>query len=90
MVDSLAMVGEKLEQGDIILIVLGGLGLEYDTFVTSITTHFDPLTTFVDLHALLLDQELRLSAMPGATPPTVKAIIVVDKSCSLDGKFALC
>lgn len=47
-VDTLATTGVKLTDGEIILIVLGGLGPEYEAFVTSITTWFDPSMTFVD------------------------------------------
>lgn len=49
MIDTLAMASEKPEQGDIIFTILGGLGPEYNVFVTSITTRFDPMMTFVDL-----------------------------------------
>lgn len=56
MIDALATADEKLQQGDIILTVLGGLGPEYDAFVTSVTTQFDPSMSFVDLQALLLDK----------------------------------
>lgn len=63
LLDTLAMAGEPLSQSDIVLTVLGGLGVEYEPFVTSITTRYDSAMTFIDLQALLLDQVLlRLAA----------------------------
>lgn len=58
LLDTLAMAREPLSQSDIVLTVLGGLGVEYEPFVTSITTRYYCAMTFIDLQALLLDQVL--------------------------------
>lgn len=55
MVDTLATIGDRLTDGEIILTIMGGLGLEYEAFVASMTTCFDPSMSFVDLQALFLN-----------------------------------
>lgn len=55
MIDTLAIAGEKHTDGEVILTVLGGLDPEYEAFVTSIITRFNPTITFVDLQTLLMD-----------------------------------
>lgn len=58
--DSLAPTGDTLKQLEIILITLGALGEEYESFVTSITTRFYHNMTFPMLCELLMDQEMRI------------------------------
>lgn len=58
--DSLIATGETLKESEIILITLGALGEEYESFVTSITTRFDPDMTFASLCELLMDQDMRV------------------------------
>jgi len=59
--DRLTAAGEKLKDSQVILITLGGLGSEYQSFVTSITTRFDKNMTFSHLKHLLMDHELQFS-----------------------------
>lgn len=47
--DALSSTGESLKESEIILIALGALGEEYESFVTSITARFDPAMTFSGL-----------------------------------------
>lgn len=63
MLEMLAACGEKMETRDVILNVLNALGPEYEPFVTSVTTCMDWLMSFVDLQAMLLDQELQLEVV---------------------------
>lgn len=57
--DVLAATGERLKDSEIILDTLGALGNGYESFVTSVTTHFDPEMTFASLCELLMDHEIR-------------------------------
>lgn len=49
LVDALTTVEEKLTQPETVLTVIGGLGPEYSSFMSSLTTRFDHNKTFVDL-----------------------------------------
>lgn len=55
--DALAATGEHLKETYIILIALGGPSMEYESFVTTITTRFDHSMSFSTLCELLLDQD---------------------------------
>lgn len=55
--DKFVAAREKLKDSQIILIVLGGLGLEYQPFIISITTRFDHIMTFINLQHLLMDHD---------------------------------
>jgi len=67
--DSLAAAGDKLQESEVILITLGALGDEYESFVTAITTRYDESLTFTTLCELLLDYEVRVQN--ARLPPTV-------------------
>lgn len=43
--DALAAQGNNLKESEVILITLGGLGEEYESFVTSIATRYDETIT---------------------------------------------
>lgn len=61
--DALVATGKTLKESEIILITrftLGGLGEEFESFVTSITSRYDPQLTFSELGELLMDQEMRI------------------------------
>ncbi|KAL5731456.1 hypothetical protein ACHQM5_004181 [Ranunculus cassubicifolius] len=58
--DQLASVGKVLDEDDVILHVLRGLGPEYGAFVTSITTRSTPIS-FTYLRGMLLSQEICLN-----------------------------
>ncbi|OVA12015.1 hypothetical protein BVC80_1483g3 [Macleaya cordata] len=58
--DRLAAVSKPVPDSDLVLYALGGLGPEYGSFVTSITTRLDPIS-FDDLHGYLLSHEIRLT-----------------------------
>lgn len=45
--DTLATAGEIVSEGEVILTILGGLGMEYEVFVTLVTTRLDPSMTFL-------------------------------------------
>ncbi|GAV70998.1 UBN2 domain-containing protein, partial [Cephalotus follicularis] len=54
----LASATKPFSDDDMILYILGGLSSEYTAFVTSVTTR-DSLISVVDLHSLLLNDEIR-------------------------------
>lgn len=49
-----------MKEIEIILITLDGLGQDYDSFVTLITTRMDPNLIFFESSKVLLDQEMRM------------------------------
>ena len=57
--DTLAMIGKRLEDDEVIAYMLRGLGSEYDPLVTSLTTCVDAVT-ISDVYAHMLSYELRL------------------------------
>ncbi|KAJ3676869.1 hypothetical protein LUZ60_002593 [Juncus effusus] len=57
--DQLALIGQKINDTLLVLFVLGGLGAEFNGFVTAITTRTEPLTLH-QLHGYLLGHEQRL------------------------------
>ncbi|KAJ8615164.1 hypothetical protein MRB53_034536 [Persea americana] len=54
------MASKPIDDDDLILYILGGLGPEYGPFVTSITAR-DKHVRLSDLHGLLLSEEIRVS-----------------------------
>ncbi|GER45603.1 hypothetical protein STAS_22554 [Striga asiatica] len=62
--DQLPSIGVPVSEQDLVLHVLTGLGAEYESFVTAITTRSD-LVTWPDLQGLLLTQERRLQGPSG-------------------------
>lgn len=58
--DAIVANGERLKEAKIILITLGALGEGYESFVTSVTTRYNPGMTFFALCELLMDQEMRM------------------------------
>lgn len=60
-VDRLSSIGEQVSLKDHICYILAGLGLEYNSFVTSIQ-HRVELPFFDDVRALLLAYEYRLDS----------------------------
>lgn len=63
-----------------LLIVLNALGPKYELFVTSITTCIYPSLSFVDLQAMLLDQELHLEVVALKVGQMYVVIVEKDKS----------
>ena len=59
MADELALAGQPLKHDDIITHVLAGLGQEYDSLASTITSRFDP-TTLEEFYSLLLICESRI------------------------------
>ena len=57
--DTLATVGQALSNTEMSSYILAGLGTEYDSFVTSVTTRVDPLS-LDELYGHLLAHEQRL------------------------------
>lgn len=51
---------EQPKDSQVIRISFRGLGAGYESFVTSITTHFDPSMTFLILQHLFMDYNLSL------------------------------
>lgn len=53
--DNLIIVGEIMKESEIVLTVIGGLGPDYASFVTSLCTCFDHAMMFVVLQVILMD-----------------------------------
>lgn len=49
LLDKLVVVGEVYKESEVIFSVINKLGVEYVPFVTSLTTRFNPIMTFIDL-----------------------------------------
>ena len=56
--DTLAAIGKRLEDEELIAYLLHGLGPDYDALVTSITTRSDTYT-ISDVYAHMLSYEMR-------------------------------
>lgn len=69
--DALATTGEKLKESKIILIMLGALGEEYESFVSSIMTRYVHDMMFTTLCELLMDQEMRLQKTRFLRPTSI-------------------
>jgi hypothetical protein len=57
--DSLATVGQPVNDFEMVAFLLAGLGPDYDPFVTSVTTRVEPLSV-EEIYGHLLSHELRL------------------------------
>lgn len=73
--DSLAATSEALKESEVILITLGALGEEFESFVTSITTRYAPSMTFTTLCELLMDQEMRIEKSKSTAPLFVNVVV---------------
>lgn len=51
-------IREKIPESEVVLTVIGGLGVGYESLVTSLTTKLDHSMMFVNLQAILMDHEL--------------------------------
>lgn len=56
--DTMAMVGEPLKEQEIIAYLLTGLGSDYDSLVTSVTTRAEPMN-LSELYSNMISYELR-------------------------------
>jgi hypothetical protein len=63
--DTLAVVGKRLDDDEIITYMLSGLGLEYESLVTSLTTRTEVMTVG-DVYAHMLSAELRIDNNQGS------------------------
>ncbi|KAA8539386.1 hypothetical protein F0562_026078 [Nyssa sinensis] len=68
--DTLAAVDQPLNNYELVYFLLAGLGLDYDSFVTSVTTKGEPLS-LEDLYGHLLAHEKRLEQHQAAVDLTV-------------------
>lgn len=55
--DELAFAGSPISDEDLVLAVLNGLGMDYNSFVVAVNSHENPIT-FADLYGLLLAMKL--------------------------------
>lgn len=84
---SLIAVGENLSQSEIIIAVIGGLGIESESFVQSITTKFDHSMTNIDLQSLLMDKEM---SHPLEIPSLPSINLVSSDAFNSDVKLVSC
>lgn len=62
------MFGTLILDEEVVMITIEGLGLEYDSFMTSLTSKSSNMFTFQELQGLLPDQEKRMKCQ--TTPMT--------------------
>ena len=85
LVDTLASIGNPLNDYELVSYFLSGPGSEYDFFVTSITTRVDPMT-LDDLYGHLFAHELRLEQnQPAVNLALASANIAAKKGSSRGG-----
>lgn len=63
LMEALAMSGTAVSDEEIVMITLEGLGVEYDSFVTSFTSIPSNLVSFQELQGMLSDQERWMKAL---------------------------
>lgn len=66
--DSLANIGEPMNEKDIFMLLLSGLREEYNRFKSTILA-LQVSITFIDLHVLLLDHDYMISKSSTEVPP---------------------
>lgn len=60
--DRSLVIGKMLQEKEVILATIEGLGARWEPFVTSITTWFDHDMTFIDQQALMVEHEIPMEA----------------------------
>ena len=81
--DTLAAIGQPLQDSEVVSYILGGLDSTYDSLVTSITTRVNPISS-EDLFSHLLSHEQRIErnhATPDILFPSTNAITRSSNSC---------
>lgn len=66
--DQLAAAGAPIIDSDLVSYILSGLGVDYNSFIVTLTTRSDPVS-LADLHGYLLSHENLLSAQLQSTDP---------------------
>lgn len=88
--DGLPAAGQPLNENELVLYVLGGLGAEYDAVVVNLTTR-GPVPSISKVHAILQVYEMRLlhnSSVAGNTNVTSSANAVMkDNKSNTNGKL---
>ncbi|KAJ8639207.1 hypothetical protein MRB53_015901, partial [Persea americana] len=83
--DQLAMALKPIDDDDLVLYILGGLGSEYGPFVTSITTR-ETHIRLSDLHGLLLSEEIRVNGSQNDLQNITANVAAKSSSSSNRGK----
>jgi hypothetical protein len=83
---SLAVIDEPLKDLELISYILVGLGPEYDSLVTTVTTRIDPIT-IDDLYGYLLTHEQRLQHFHSVGDVSVLTANVAQRNNSNAGKY---
>ena len=77
--DTLSSIGQPLTDVQMQAFLLGGLGYEYDPFVTSITTRIEPLSV-EEIYGHLLSYEMRLEQHHNSIDLSIAGANVADRS----------
>lgn len=80
--DALPATSEKLKESEVILSTLQGLNDDYEAFVISVTTCWDPNLTFSELGELLMDQKLRIASRNSVSQTESGELNVATKTIS--------
>lgn len=83
--DQLAMALKPIDDDDLVLYILGGLGSEYGPFVTSTTTR-EAHIRLSDLHGLLLSEEIRVNGSQNDLQNITANVAAKSSSSSNRGK----
>jgi hypothetical protein len=83
---NLTTIGESIKDFKLLSCILGGLGLEYESLVTSISTHVEPIL-LDDLYSHLLIHEQRLENAHNPIDFFVSMINVAQRNSSNTSRF---
>ena len=86
MAQTLAAIGEPIKDSELLSYILGGLGVEYESLVTSISTHIEPVL-LDDLYSHLLIHEQRLENAHNPIDFSVSTVNVAQRNSSNTGRF---
>lgn len=81
--NQLASMGSPLSDADLFYYILGGLGADYEAFVTTVSLQSNTIP-FEELCTLLRNQELRLASLHNDSPP-VHALTATHNNSSVLG-----
>jgi hypothetical protein len=84
---SLAAINKPLQESELVSYILAGLGAEYDSLVTSITTRIDPIS-IDDLYGHLLSYDLCFEQHQSAVDVSILIANVAQRNHAMSPRFS--